>query len=78
MPNKSVNLAADEPLDDYDRVLTFWDSGNARCSECIHYTAWTEPHGERMSACSVIDSIPEQVPNSCLCLDPDLNGSGQC
>lgn len=50
----------------YDLVENYFYENGVECWECPHFDNWTEPHGERLSACKLLE---EGMPEECPALD---------
>ena len=52
--------------DDYDKIQTYWDNEYEShtyqaCEGCPHLQTWVEAHGERMSACAILDGTAHNM-----------------
>lgn len=39
----------------YNMVQNYFENTGVECWECPHFASWTEPHGERMSECKLLE-----------------------
>lgn len=58
--------AGDSSIDKFNLVQQYFENSGIACWECEHFANWTEPHGERMSECRLLE---EGKPELCPALD---------
>lgn len=62
-PERSDGGQAGNAIDKISLVEQYFESSGVECWECPHFASWTEPHGERLSECKLLEEgQPEECP----------------